>query len=334
MAGKGTDPSETPFAGLGPESILAALESVGLVPDGRLLAHNSYENRVWQAGIEEGEPVVVKFYRPGRWPDSAILEEHAFARELAGAGLSVVAPEELGGQMLLEHAGFRFAVFPRRGGHAPELAHAPTLKHLGRVLGRMHAVGAAGKFSHRPVLLPSARGREPADWLIAGGWIPAHLEESFATLADSILAHVESAWARAGDYRSIRLHGDCHVGNILWRHDQAHFVDLDDCLTGPAIQDLWMLIAGDRAERTKQLGWLLEGYRLFSGFDARELHLLEPLRALRMIHYQAWVARRWHDPAFPRAFPWFADDRHWENVIEQLQEQLGELQEPPLSLER
>ena len=331
-----TDPidssDQTPFAGLIPDVVLTAVEAAGFITDGRLLALNSYENRVWQVGIEQAAPVVAKFYRPGRWTDGGIIEEHRFTLELANAEISVVPPLLIGGHTLLKHAGFRYALFSSQGGHAPELAHEPSLKQLGRVLGRMHAVGAAGAFAHRPVLSPEAWGREAADWLVANQWIPAHLEAAFTSLADSILSHVDAAWARAGDYRPIRLHGDCHPGNILWRNDQAHFVDLDDCLTGPAAQDLWMLIAGDRTERTEQLGWLLEGYQLFADFDTRELNLIEPLRALRMINHQAWLAKRWNDPAFPRAFPWFADDRHWETVIQQLQEQLGELQEPPLSL--
>ena len=321
-----------PYDDLGPEVVLDAVESLGLLTDGRLLALNSFENRVWQVGIEDGEPVVVKFYRPRRWSDEAIAEEHAFALELAGGGLSVVAPERIGGATLHRHAGYRLAVFPRRGGHAPEPAHEPTLRRIGRTLGRMHAIGRAGRFEHRPELTIASRGREPVDWLVAQRWLPAHLEDSFSSLAEHLLEAIAAAFERAGDYRRIRLHGDCHPGNILWRDDQAHFVDLDDCLSGPAIQDLWMLISGERGDREQQLGWLIEAYREFCDFDPRELHLVEALRTLRMIYYQAWLARRWDDPAFPAAFPWFGEDRHWENVIGQLREQLGELAEPPLQL--
>lgn len=325
-------PDQTPFAGLIPDVVLTAVEAAGFVTDGRLLALNSYENRVWQVGIEQAGPVVAKFYRPGRWTDRGIIEEHRFTLELAKADISVVPPLVIGGRTLLEHAGFRYALFPSQGGHAPELAHKATIEHLGRVIGRMHAVGTVAKFQHRPVLSPGVWGRSAVDWLCAHQWLPAHMEAAFTGLAGHVLEHVEAAWERAGDFRTLRLHGDCHPGNILWRNERAHFVDLDDCLTGPAIQDLWMLISGDRPEREEQLGWLLSGYRLFMDFDPRELHLLEALRALRMLNYQAWLARRWNDPAFPMAFPWFADDRHWETVIQQLQEQLGELQEAPLTL--
>ncbi|NBD95280.1 MAG: serine/threonine protein kinase [Gammaproteobacteria bacterium] len=327
-------PNSRPYDDLGPEVVLDAVDALGLRTDGRLLALNSFENRVWQVGREDGEPVVVKFYRPARWSDEAIEEEHAFSKELADTGLSVVAPLSIEDRTLHRHEGFRLAVFPRRGGHAPEPAHEPTLRILGRTLGRMHAVGSAGRFRHRPELTVAERGREPVAWLIDNRWLPGHLESAFSSLSEHLLEGIEAAFERAGDYRGIRLHGDCHPGNILWRDDQAHFVDLDDCLTGPAIQDLWMLISGERADREQQLGWLIDEYRTFHHFDPRELHLVEALRTLRMLYYQAWLARRWDDPAFPAAFPWFGEDRHWENVIGQLREQLAELSEPALSLER
>lgn len=324
--------STRPYDGLGPEVVLDAVDALGLQTDGRLLALNSFENRVWQVGLEDDAPVVVKFYRPQRWSEEAIEEEHSFAQELAESGLSVVAPLLLRGRSLHFHDNFRLAVFPRRGGHAPEPAHEPTLRQLGRSLGRLHAVGSAEVFLHRPKLNISEKGREPVDWLIRHQWLPAHLEDAFSSLAGHLLEGITAAFERAGGYRGIRLHGDCHPGNILWRDEQAHFVDLDDCLTGPAIQDLWMLISGSREEREQQLGWLIEEYRGFHDFDPRELHLVEALRTLRMLYYQAWLARRWDDPAFPAAFPWFGDDRHWETIIGQLREQLGELSEPPLSL--
>lgn len=326
-------PNARPYDDLGPGTVLDAVDELGLTTDGRLLALNSFENRVWQVGLDEGEPVVVKFYRPGRWSDEAIEEEHTFSAELADAGLSIVAPLSIQGRTLHRHEGFRLAVFPRRGGHAPEPAHEPTLRRLGRTLGRMHAVGAAGRFRHRPELTIAERGRKPVDWLVEHRWLPPHLEEAFSSLAEHLLESIAAAFERAGEYRRIRLHGDCHPGNILWRDEAAHFVDLDDCLTGPAIQDLWMLISGSREDREQQLGWLVEEYRAFHDFDPRELHLVEALRTLRMIYYQAWLARRWDDPAFPAAFPWFGEARHWESIIGQLREQMGELSEPPLSLE-
>ncbi|MGB0513375.1 MAG: serine/threonine protein kinase [Wenzhouxiangellaceae bacterium] len=321
-----------PFENLRPETVLEAAEAAGLVTDDRLLALNSYENRVWQIGLEEGAPVIGKFYRPGRWSDDSILEEHAFAAELSAAGLSVVAPLDFGGRTLLDHDGFRYALFPRQGGHAPEPEHEDSLRAMGRALGRMHAIGAARRFEFRPALTVQGMGLGPRDWLLDHDWIPVHLETAFRTLTDDLLAHVEAAFDRAGAIRSIRLHGDCHPGNILWR-DGPHFVDLDDCRAGPAVQDLWMLISGERVERERQWSWLLKEYMLFSDFDPRELHLVEALRALRMIHYQAWLAQRWDDPAFPMAFPWFDDSRHWETMVQQLREQLSELQEPPVQVD-
>lgn len=319
-----------PFELLQPERVLEAAEALALITDGRLLPLNSYENRVWQIGLEDADPVIAKFYRPGRWSNESILEEHAFAAELAAAGLSVVAPLAFEKRTLHEHAGFRYALFPRQGGHAPEPAHEDTLKRIGRALGRMHAVGRAKAFEHRASISIQALGNEPRDWLLANNWIPAHLESAFKTLTDDLLMHAQNAWQRAGDFACIRLHGDCHPGNILWR-DGPHFVDLDDCRTGPAAQDLWMLISGEHHDREQQWGWLLDAYSTFCDFDPRELNLVEALRALRMIHYQGWLAQRWEDPAFPQAFPWFEDERHWETVIGQLREQLSEMQEPPVS---
>jgi len=323
--------SEPPFAGLNPDLICDLIDQTGLLTDSRLLALNSYENRVWQIGLEKGLPVIAKFYRPGRWTNAAILEEHAFAIELEDTGLSVVAPLRIDGQTLFESSGFRYALFPRRGGHAPELAHEATLRVLGRALGRMHAVGALRPFEHRTDLIDASRGQEAVRTLIEGRWIPAHLEDAFTSLTEHLIDAIEATWQRAGAIETLRLHGDCHPGNILWRDEQAHFVDLDDCLNGPAIQDLWMLISGERPDREQQLEWLLEEYTRFHAFHPAQLHLIEPLRGLRMLHYQAWLARRWHDPAFPRAFPWFDDGRHWELVIQQLREQLDELQQAPLN---
>jgi len=325
--------SPHPFDRLQPEIILEAAEAAGLVTDGRLLALNSYENRVWQIGLEDADPVIAKFYRPGRWSDAAIIEEHEFAAELADTGLSVVSPLIFGGKTLLEHDDFRYALFPRQGGHAPEPEDEQTLRALGRALGRMHAVGRVSAFSHRGEISIDTMGTEARDWLLANDWIPPHLETAFRTLTDDLLVHARAAWQRAGNFAGIRLHGDCHPGNILWR-DGPHFVDLDDCLTGPAVQDLWLLISGEADDRQRQWQWLLDEYRMFSDFDPRELNLVEALRALRMIHYEAWIARRWDDPAFPRAFPWFADERHWETAIGQLREQLSEMQEPPITIDR
>ena len=324
---------DTPYADLGPDTVLAAVEALGHVCDGRVLALNSYENRVYRVGLEEEPALVAKFYRPGRWSDAAIAEEHEFTLELRAAELSVVAPLSVDGRTLHHFHGYRYALFPLQGGHAPELDDRDTLRHLGQTLARLHNVGAARLFEHRLRLSLESHADDPVDFLIDERWLPPELETAFERLCDGLLDHLDAAWERAGDVRVLRLHGDCHPGNILWRHDCAHFVDLDDCLTGPAIQDLWMLLSGNAADQRRQFGWLLEGYRLFRDFDPRELHLVEALRTMRLLHFNAWVARRWHDPAFPLAFPWFEEPRHWESVIAQLQEQLAALQEPAALLD-
>ena len=326
------DQRGAPFAGLTPEVILTSVESVGLLCDGRVLALNSYENRVYRVGLEDDTPRVVKFYRPGRWSNAAILEEHAFSAELCAGDLSVVAPQCIGERTLHEYRGMRFAVFAMQGGHAPEPGDRDTLRQIGRTLGRMHAIGAAGRFADRPTLGIDSHAIDSIAYLLGAHWLPPSLEGNFEALCHQLVDGIEDAWRAAGPFQPLRLHGDCHPGNILWRDDGAHFVDLDDALTGPAIQDLWMLCSGDAHARSEQLGWLLDGYQLFHGFDRRELHLIEALRAIRLLHYHAWIARRWHDPAFPAAFPWFASPRHWEAVIVQLQEQIVALREPGLVL--
>ncbi|MGD2128102.1 MAG: serine/threonine protein kinase [Lysobacterales bacterium] len=324
------DDDRTPYYRLDPDTVLQAVESAGLLTDGRLLALNSYENRVYQVGIEEAQPLIAKFYRPGRWTDEQILEEHAFSRELAAAEIPLIAPEVMEGTSLFHSRGFRFALFRRQGGHAPELDDRDTLLWLGRFLGRIHAVGRVRPFRHRPALTPARFGQEPIDYLQAGGWLPAHLLDAFNSLSADLMENIRQAWARAGDFRTIRLHGDCHPGNLLWR-DGPFFVDMDDCQSGPAVQDLWMLLSGERHEMSGQLSVLLEGYTDFCEFDYRELLLVEALRTLRMLHHAAWLARRWEDPAFPSAFPWFDSPRYWENLILDLREQLAALQEPALA---
>ena len=327
------DDPAVPYAGLTPDTVLNALESVGLRADGRLLALNSYENRVYQVGMEEGPPVVAKFYRPARWSDAQILEEHAFVLELAERELPVVAPQALaGGVTLHAFAGFRFAVYPRRGGRAPELDDPDTLEWMGRFIGRIHAAGATRAFAHRPALDIATFGDESRAYLLAHGCVPADLIAAWSSVAAQALDGVRRGFDRAGAVRPLRLHGDCHAGNVLWTDDGPHFVDFDDCRTGPAVQDLWMLLSGDRPDMTRQLADVLEGYEDFFDFDPRELYLVEPLRTLRLIHYSAWLARRWDDPAFPAAFPWFNTQRYWQDRILELREQIALMDEPPLAV--
>lgn len=313
---------ERPFEGLTPTIVVDAVESVGFRSDGRVLALGSYENRVYQVGLEGAEPLVAKFYRPGRWSDEAIGEEHTFSRELAAAEIPVVAPLERDGVTLFRLGAFRFALFPRRGGRWPELATADEREWMGRFLGRMHAVGAVRTFRHRPTLSVEAMGRRSVEFLLTEGFVPDYIRDRFRAVATEAVRVVEQQFQTAGAQRTIRLHGDCHRGNVLWTEAGPHFVDLDDCMSGPAIQDLWMLVAGDASELAAQMADLLRGYRRFQEFDERQLELLESLRTLRLIHYNAWIARRWHDPAFPLAFPWFGEPRYWETATQSLQDQI------------
>jgi Ser/Thr protein kinase RdoA (MazF antagonist) len=319
-----------PYSSLTPDAVLDALESAGVRGDGRLLALNSYENRVYQVYVEDGPPVIAKFYRPARWSDAAILEEHAFALELAEREIPVVAPLVIEGRTLHESGGFRFAVYPRRGGRMPELDDPETLEWLGRFIGRIHAVGAVKPFAERPALDLASFGIEPRAWLLEHGFIPPDLLPAWKSVVDLALDGVRRSYDRAGDVRAIRLHGDCHAGNILWTDDGPHFVDLDDARMGPAMQDLWMLLSGDRAAMTRSLSDVLAGYEDFHELDRRELALVEALRTLRLIHYSAWLARRWDDPAFPAAFPWFNTQRYWQDRILELREQVALMDEPAL----
>ncbi|MGZ5072760.1 MAG: serine/threonine protein kinase, partial [Usitatibacter sp.] len=318
-----------PYSRLIPDTVLNSLESVGLLCDGRLLALNSYENRVYQVGLDDGSLVVAKFYRPARWSDAQILEEHGFARELAEAEIPVVAPSELAGTTLHHAEGFAFAVFPRRGGRSPELDDPETLEWLGRFIGRIHAVGATKPYAHRPALDIASFGEEPRAFLLASGLIPVDLLPAWTQASALALEGVRHAFARTGEVAMIRTHGDCHASNVLWTPDSGnsrggpHFVDLDDSRMAPAVQDLWMLVSGDRHAMGRQLGKLLRGYEDFMEFDDRELQLVEALRTLRLLHYSAWIARRWDDPAFPIAFPWFNTSRYWQDRVLELREQIA-----------
>ncbi len=333
-------PSAHPYEALTPDVVLDAVDSqAGLAggrSDGRQLALNSYENRVYQVGIDDVEPIIVKFYRPNRWTDEAIQEEHDFAEALAQSEIPAIAPlRDAAGNSLFEHAGFRFAIYPRRGGRTPDLEDLDNLVWMGRFLGRIHAIGATGDFQHRPALDIESFGREPFLYIMSANVVPSDLHEAYSTLVEDVLKQVEAGFERAGvaegKVAQIRLHGDCHPGNILWTDGGPHFVDFDDARTGPAIQDLWMLLSGERAQMTGQIDEILSGYSEFMDFNPRELHLIEPLRTLRMIHYSAWLARRWDDPTFPMHFPWFAEPRYWEEQILALREQAAAMMnEPPL----
>ena len=333
-----------PYARLTPDHVLDALASVGLYGDGRLMALSSYENRVYQATLEDGERVVAKFYRPGRWSEAQILEEHAFAAELMAAEVPAVGPLVLHGSTLHPHDGFAFSVSPWRGGRQPELDDFEVLEWVGRFLARIHTVGAARPFVQRPPLDLETFGTASRDWLLAHDIIPLDVRSAWQAQCEKALeliaasAYGTSAGAQFGlkDATPIRLHGDCHPGNILWTpldewgRGGPHFVDLDDARMGPAVQDLWMLLSGDRRQRTHQLSALLDGYEQFRSFDRRELALIEPLRTLRLIHYSAWLARRFDDPIFPIHFPWFGTDAYWQEQTTMLQSQIEAMEEAPL----
>jgi Ser/Thr protein kinase RdoA (MazF antagonist) len=340
--------AETPtlaYADLTPSVVLDALQDVGFCGDGRILQLNSYENRVFQVMLEDGEAVVAKFYRRGRWSDAQIVEEHAFALELARAEVPVVAPCLLGhaaaGVRLLPEQGaatlalrqaaqglHRYAVALRHAGRSPELEDDAVLLRLGGFIGRLHAVGAQRSFAHRRTLDAPRDAREAVALLLDGGFVSDNQRDGWASACVEAIAYIDAAWTGQPP-RPIRLHGDCHPGNLLWRDAGAHVVDLDDACMGPAVQDLWMLLSGEPEAMALQLGLLLRGYAPFMDFDRRELALVEPLRLLRMIRHNAWVAQRWHDPAFPAAFPAFGSSGYWGQQTMQLREQLRLAAETP-----
>ena len=321
---------DSSFAALTPEFMLDALEAAGLRADGRMLQLNSYENRVLQVHLEDGRVAVAKFYRPNRWTDAQILEEHAFAAELAAAEVPVAAPWMLGDSTLRHEQGQRFAVTGRQGGRGPELEDPEVLTWIGRLLGRIHNVGRERPFEHRLRWDSAAPGQAALDFLLESESVPLEIQPAWRETVELCLQAIQQAFDAVPNLQTLRLHGDCHPGNILWTPDRGpHFVDLDDAVTGPAVQDLWMLLSGDALSMRQQLACVLEGYETVAEFDRRELGLIEPLRTLRMIHHSAWLGKRWGDPAFPLAFPWFGTPNYWNDQVAKLREQLEAMQTQP-----
>jgi len=323
------------YSQLDPDTIINAVESKGFLSDARVLALNSYENRVYQVGIEDEQPIIAKFYRPLRWTDEQILEEHVFSKELHELDIPAIPPiylsEQAKTESLFDYKGYRFALYLRRGGRAPELTDMDQLYWLGKLMGRIHAFGRTTQFQHRPILSIESFILRPFAYILEHNFMPSLFIESYQAIVKDILHHVEANYEKFPP-KLIRLHGDCHPGNILWTDNGPHFVDFDDSRNGPAIQDLWMLLSGERHDQEKQLREVLEGYEEFCDFDRTELNLIESLRSMRIIHYAGWLAKRWDDPAFPRAFPWFNTEQFWGEHILQLKEQLAILQEPPLQI--
>jgi len=325
-----SDAAALAFADLQPDDILTTLGDMGFACDGRFIALNSYENRVYQIGIDDAAPIVAKFYRPGRWTNDAILEEHEFAIDLAAQEIPVIPPLEVDGQTLHHEGPHRVAVYECHGGRSPDLDNYALQTQLGRLVARIHLEGEIRRFRHRPGIDINTYGVESRDFLIDHDFIPDDNLDAYCSVAELVLDGVEACYERAGAVSEIRLHGDFHPGNVLVNRDQLHIVDLDDTRHGPAVQDLWMFLSGDRDEQTPQLSALLEGYQSFRRFDPRELHLVEALRSLRIMHYAAWLARRWEDPAFKVAFPWFDSRRYWDDHVLSLREQVALMQEAPL----
>ncbi|MCP4433749.1 MAG: serine/threonine protein kinase [Gammaproteobacteria bacterium] len=327
---------EHPYRLLTPDTIIEAVESTGRLSDVRIMPLNSFENRVYQVGMEEGDPVIVKFYRPDRWSPKQIDEEHRFSQYLYDLEIPVVPPLMINPDSdfpsLSKHSEFNFALYPKQGGRAPQLDNLEHLHQLGRFIGRIHAAGKSFPLQYRRKLNTTDFGSGCVEYLLSNHFIPQELQQAYTSVSDQLLIEIKANNPEASCYQQISLHGDCHAGNVLWRDERPHFVDFDDVITGPAIQDLWMLLSGDKYSRQKQLAEIIEGYETFMVFDLAELKLIEPLRAMRLLYYNAWLARRWHDPAFPLAFPWFNTPRYWSDHILECKEQLSNLREQPLTL--
>lgn len=319
------------YQNLQPDDILDSIESLGYQCDGRLLALNSYENRVYRIGLEDEQPIVAKFYRPERWSDKSILEEHAFSTELAQNDIPIVPPLKHDSASLHQHKAFRFAVYEFHGGRTPELDNLDLLNQIGRLIARIHLIGKNKPFKHRPQLDLESFGERSKEYLLTNNFVPADLEPAYVSICEHLFEGIRGCFERAGDAAYQRIHADFHPSNVLVTGEQVHIVDLDDARMGPVVQDVWMFLSGDRQEQTPQLEELLDGYSEFADFNARELHLIEALRTLRIMHYAAWLARRWQDPAFQIAFPWFNADRYWDAHILELREQAALMEEQPLS---
>lgn len=316
----------TPYTNLTPDLILESIESLGFICSGSLLALNSYENRVYQVGIEDSKPMVAKFYRPRRWSNEAILEEHSFALELLDHEIPVIAPwRDRQNNSLHQYQKFRFALFPCEGGRALELDHLEQLEWMGRFIGRLHAVGACKPFQHRSQLDVKTYGYNSLEFLLNHDFIPLHLKQNYQDIAEKLLTKIEETYQQVGEINIIRCHGDMHSGNVLWRDAAPHIVDLDDCIMAPAIQDIWMLLSGDKDQTRLQLAHILRGYREFYEFNRQELNLIESLRTLRMLMYSGWLAKRWEDPTFPLNFPWFNTSHYWQEQIVNLNQQIRAL---------
>lgn len=322
------DSAETPYANLSPDRVCDALDTTGLLPTGGLLALNSYENRVYQAELDDGSFVVTKFYRPGRWSEAQLREEHEFVQELVDHELPCVAPLSFDGDTLMHYEGYWFVVYPRQGGHTPDIEREEDLKVLARTLGRIHAVGKTRRFTHRITLDVDTYAASAREFLLTNNFIPMEMLPAYESVSADLIARLRTTLENLAVQR---IHGDCHLGNLLWRNDTPHFVDFDDTLTGPCIQDLWMLLSGSRDEQQRQLQLILEAYSQFCEFDYSSLASIEALRSLRLMYHAGWLARRWNDPAFPLAFPWFNTQRYWADHVLTLREQMAALDEPPLA---
>lgn len=319
------------FLSLGPNQILSVLEASGLEPDGHITALNSYENRVYRIGLYDTEPVVVKFYRPKRWSDAAILEEHQFTLQLHQQELPVIAPVEFEpGQTLHHYEQYRFAMYPCVGGRPPELDNSEHLTMIGRFLAQIHLLGELKSFEHRPVIDLDAFVKQPAQYLLEHNYLPIELQHTYETIIDDLIGRLQRCIDSAGNVQQLRLHGDAHPGNILWYDDKPLILDFDDARSGPAVQDIWMFLSGDRPYMSARLHDLMIGYSEFRHFDPAEFALIETLRTFRQVYFSAWLAKRWNDPAFPQAFPYFNGQRYWEEHILSLREQSALLEEPPL----